>query len=225
MANMFEFRNSASKVASIGPDRLTFRSKGLGASVAKFAAPFVDRILKLNRKQGFFSLNDQVRHNGLKKVGRFNATDKPEVLRTMRGIPSAMVIALNGATEAFLQLLDNWQIRHADAAEKLHSCVEFALLKSGDTNVSLAIEESSNVSNIHRASNEKLANSEKARCPVERRGRVTPNQARAHALGVRREQVPTAKAKICSELHRNMQKSAEMTDSTMYMRVTDYIVW
>ena len=50
------------------------------------------------------------------------------------------------------------------------------------------------------------------------RGRVTPSQAGRKLPGVCREHVPPAKAKICSELHGNMQRSAETTDPVYSIR-------
>src|SRR6516164_8028916 len=43
------------------------------------------------------------------------------------------------------------------------------------------------------------------------RGRTIPNQAGLQSPGVRNEHVPPAEAKMCSELHGNMQRPAEMT--------------
>ena len=45
-------------------------------------------------------------------------------------------------------------------------------------------------------------------------GRAIPSQAggRERPLGVCNEQGPAPKGKVCSELHGNMQRSAEMTD-------------
>lgn len=49
------------------------------------------------------------------------------------------------------------------------------------------------------------------------RGRTIPSQAGGVQTtpGVCNEHVPTSKEKICSALHGNMQKSAEMTDSSI----------
>lgn len=43
---------------------------------------------------------------------------------------------------------------------------------------------------------------------------IIPSQAGEKSLGVCREHEPTAKAKMCSDLHGDMQRSAEMTDPT-----------
>lgn len=55
------------------------------------------------------------------------------------------------------------------------------------------------------------------------RGRVTPSQATAKAVGVCNEHVPTSKEKICSVLHGNMQSAAEMTapSGMLYFNLSD----
>ena len=68
------------------------------------------------------------------------------------------------------------------------------------------------------------------------RGRTIPNQAGLQSPGVRNEHVPPAEAKMCSELHGNMQRPAEMTgpddvshNSSLHHQVTacntDYIFY
>lgn len=57
-----------------------------------------------------------------------------------------------------------------------------------------------------------MANSVELRCPaLYKRGRTIPSQAGVLVtLGVCREHVPSPEGKICSELHRNMQRLTEM---------------
>lgn len=56
-----------------------------------------------------------------------------------------------------------------------------------------------------------LAKSGNSRCPA-REGTEGQSRTKQREIsGVRNEQVPAAKAKVCSELHRNMQRRAEMS--------------
>jgi hypothetical protein len=59
-----------------------------------------------------------------------------------------------------------------------------------------------------------VANSENTRCPAltSAEGQPRAKQAAVMPLGVCNEHEPPPEGKMCSGLHRNMQRSAEMTD-------------
>ena len=83
-------------------------------------------------------------------------------------------------------------------------------------NASLTIEETREVGVIyHRGSDQTLANSVKLRCPARKgaEGQPRTKQEAIEPPGVRNEQVPAPKGKVCSALHGNMQKAAETTVS------------
>jgi hypothetical protein len=60
-----------------------------------------------------------------------------------------------------------------------------------------------------------VVNSEKTQCQTYKSGRATPSQAGEKSLGVCNEHVPPSEEKICSELYRNVEKLAEMTNSVL----------
>src|SRR2546423_9982529 len=64
-----------------------------------------------------------------------------------------------------------------------------------------------------RAMNEKLAKSGDTRCPAQQgaEGQSRTKQFGVSQMGVRNEHGPTAKAMMCSELDRNVERAAEMT--------------
>lgn len=57
-------------------------------------------------------------------------------------------------------------------------------------------------------------NSEKTRCPARKgaEGQPRAKQLIVRSMGVCREQVLPPEGKVCSDLHRNMQRLAEMTN-------------
>jgi hypothetical protein len=67
-----------------------------------------------------------------------------------------------------------------------------------------------------------LAKSGELRCPVckNAEGQSRTKQSRLYEIGVCREQMPAAKAKVCSDLYGNIQRTAEMTVLAM-----SYVIW
>jgi hypothetical protein len=65
-----------------------------------------------------------------------------------------------------------------------------------------------------------MANSEKTRCPARKGAEGQPRAKQAVITqklpGVCNEHVPSAEAKMCSGLHRNMQRLAEMTSPAFH---------
>lgn len=62
-----------------------------------------------------------------------------------------------------------------------------------------------------------MANSGNIRCPARKgaEGQSRAKQAAVSLPGVCNEHVPSPEGKMCSELHGDMQRSAEMTDPEM----------
>ncbi len=220
---MLEIGNPLSKLTAVGPYIFSGFSHGARRTIAKLASPLIDRGLELKGKNGFLSFDHKIWQDISEKISSIDANDIPDMLRSPDRVSLAVIVTANRTAESFMEMLDDWKISHSNAAIKLHSGMQFVLFEGCDADITLAVEESGYIPNIHRASNEKLANSEKTPCPVERRGRVTPNQAEVKASGVRREHVPAAKAKICSELHGNMQRAAEMTAPLYVFISQEYI--
>ena len=224
---MLERSDPISKLNAVSPNGFAFR---VGVIVStELAFPLIDGLLKLKRKLDFLSFDDDVTLDAAKERRSKTAGNAPSVLWAVFGVSQAVVVAMAPTSKRFLQSVNDGFVGHSDIYVNLHPGMTFGadlvVIEGSDSHRALSVEQTSGVANVelHRALDEKLANSEKARCPAKRRGRVTPNQAGAMtALGVRREQVPTAKAKICSELGRNVERLAEMT-SQLRVFVTRHI--
>ena len=172
--------------------------------IAKFESVLVDAFLNLEGEFGFFFLDNEEGKNFSQECATALAADGPDKLRPPLGLSFGMVVNTQAAAESFGEHGNDRFMSHPDSYVDLTttvSAVRFLPLR--DTNVSLAIEETSNVSNIHNLVKiEKVANSVDTQ-----NGQYRAKQA--ERPGVCNEHVPPAKAKMCSELGRNVETLAE----------------
>ena len=159
------------------------------------------------------------------------ARNAPGVADAMIGIGSPpRCVSSYVATESLMNKLDCGCMAHAKRHGQLEASISLRAFRA-DTNGEMVnahgaftVEKASEILNVHeilQVRDEMMAKSEKARCPVERRGRVTPSQAVQKWAGVCNEQVPSSEEKICSGLHGNMQRQAEMTcPDTLYDNIS-----
>ena len=168
-----------------------------------------DVLLHQHRQFRISLFYDEVRINFLEKgIGDFVSAN-PSPSGSMVRLFDGLIHKMNSSAKFTCKCINNWFVAICKADRNDKS--SFTPPSYGD--VAVRVHQTGKVSNIHGAPLRMLANSEKT--PSRENGRATPNQAGVKTPGVRREQVPTAKAKICSELHRNMQTLAEMTKANV----------
>jgi hypothetical protein len=201
--------------------------------VTELVLPFVDGRLKLQRKLGFVSLDQQVGQDTAKESGGLLAGHGPDELIAVDWVSRAVAIDAQPASVGSLQGLDHRQVGHAYPHERLVTdVIASGLCPLRDADVALAVEKTGGVSVIE-CDDQSLSlgwdAGEFGGSPMpgpQGRGRVTPSQAgsRDWLPGVCNEQGPAAKAKACSELHGNVERSAEMTGpASCKHRTTDYM--
>ena len=186
----------------------------------------VDTGLQFESKFGFLFFDDEKRKDLPEHSTGTLTTGFAGELRSMVDVALGMIVDSKAAAELTVPCFDNLSVRHTYTSNDLPTDVVRGVASSdvGDPDVTLTVEQSSSVCNIHFSSlavNDMSANS----------GNTQNGQSRTkqgESLGVRREQVPTAKAKICSELGRNIETPAEMigghhvrADHSTYDALTD----
>lgn len=228
---MLQLRNTASEVRAFSEDFIASGVKGV--VMPELVLPFVNGGLQLQSKFGFFPLDDQVGQHTAQERGGYLAAHVPAKLIAPCWGSHAVTVDVQRASVGSLQSLNDGQVGHTYPPEQLVSDVHAVGLRPfGDTDEPFAVEQTGGVSVIEQ---DDLSLSfgwdvgEFGGSPMpgpKGCGRVTPSQAGGpdRLLGVCNEQGPTAKAKACSELHGNMQRSAEMTGpaTSCNQPITDY---
>ena len=205
---MLKCSNPISKLDTVGPNSLPFR---VGVVMpAKLVFPFFHGFLKFKRDIDFLSFDDDIRLYSFQERCRKSTCNAPRMLWAMDGVSLAVIVTVTPTAKCFLQSFNDWFMRHADHYVELHFGVTFfanPVVKGRDTNAALSVKQTCNIANVEfhrRALAEKSANSVDTQT-----GQYRAKQG--EIPGVCREHVPTPKGKICSDLHRNMQRLAEMT--------------
>jgi len=169
--------------------------------VAELVAPLVYGSLKLKSEADLLLLHDNVRTNREQEQLSVFGSRHPLVKATMPIFDSPLT--MDGASEFSLEPLQDSGMAVGDT--HLNDPVFGDVLAYAYAPI--GVEKSGSVSGIHfylQAANEKAANS----------GNTQNGQSRAkqdESPGMCREQVPPAKAKICSDPRRNTGRLAEMT--------------
>ena len=125
--------------------------------------------------------------------------------------------AIKVTAKTVMESLNGWQMGHINAGRNVvANMVRFAgNLLPEDVDVPLTVKNASHIVYVHsdlQVGKGMVANSENPRCPapvVGAEGQPRAKQATYQLLGVCNEQVPPTEVKICSELHRNMQRLVE----------------
>ena len=163
--------------------------------------------LQIQAKDRLLALNNEERKNLTQERASVLAFAIPHKLRAMVSVALGMIVDVKRSFELLSPSHDDRLVGHANSGNDLPANMRAVRLGvSSYSDVSLSVEQSSSVSKFHKSSSvvtDMSANS----------GNTQNGQSRtkqAERPGVRREQVPTAKAKICSELRRDTQTSTEM---------------
>lgn len=208
----FEIHEALINTLALGDYRFVIRM--FPKPIAKFEFELVDVGLQFDGKLNFVALDDQERLYSYKKIVGFSTCDVPAMLRTPIWMMFGMIVDVKASAEHLMKAIDNAFMRHANHYANLVSNV-IANLFSTDSNHSFSVEKARNVSDFHSVTScavtEKLANSVDTQCPARKSAEGQYRAKQGESLGVCREHVPTAKAKICSDLRRNTQRLAEMT--------------
>jgi hypothetical protein len=250
MYPMLQLGDCTEQFVPVGEYAVPFRVKA-SVGCAEFVSVFINRCLQLQSNLGFFFLDNKVRQDTAKERAAFLACYGPDPLVPVFWVAVIVAVNTDAAIESNLECVDHRNMRHPDSNMHVISGMRATGLSPlVNTDVALAVEKPGcvfvadyrdgfGVKNAHGSSlswdvGEVGGNPMPG--PVGR-GRAIPSQAGEGDSfpGACNEQGPTAKAKVCSGLHGNMQRSAEMTDpvdidiSDDYMcqqvtdRNTDYI--
>ena len=195
-----------SKVLPIGEDVGVVGMLPEAVSELKFVG--FDVRLQLQAQDRFLALYNEEWKDCIKKFAGFQTGRSPYELRSVFSVSLGMVVDVLLSAKLFVQGVYDRFIGHADSNANLPANMGgLRLLPNINAGVAFAIEQTSSISKFHDSSlvvADMSANS----------GNTQNGQSRtkqAARPGARREQVRTAKAKICSELRGNTQTLAEMT--------------
>jgi len=152
----------------------------------------------------------------------------PTKLDTILRVSQVMSVLVQMTAKFIIKHLYDGIVCHANSNSGVIAHMAFANLFE-DSSKAFAVKQASNVTIIQDSTpsgvNRMAANSEKTRCPaLNECGRATPSQAsRDKLLGVCNEHVLSSEEKICSELYRNVEKLAEMTNSANVLITYKYV--
>lgn len=185
---------------------------------AELMPVLVDTGLEFQSEADLIALDDAMWFDFTEEGGSHLAGHSPRELDAVCGVSQIVTVFVDGACICGTQLLDNGAVCHTDASKHLISDMEGTrFVPLGYPDPTLSVKKTGRVNVVHLSSQGSVgmvANSVDTRCPAERCGRAIPSQAGARlALGVCNEHVLPGEPKMCSALHGNMQKSAEMTGS------------
>ena len=191
------------------PPRKDFGVVGmLPEAIAELKFVGFDVRLQLQAKDRLISLDDEKRKNCVQELAGFQTGSTPPELCSMIRVAFGMVVNVGLSAKLFAEKLYDRLMGHTNSDANLVADVRgVRLIPSINAGDSLSIKQTGNVCDFHRhplVVTDMSANS----------GNTQNGQSRtkqAARPGARREQVPTAKAKICSELRGNTQTLAEMT--------------
>ncbi len=201
----------------------------------------IDVILQ---KQGHFdllTLDDGKRMDAAKESGGYLASYVPCELDAVIWPSEVMPVHTESASIFDLERFDDGAIVHANSDIQLVSDMSgIRFLPFSDANVSFSIEKTRDVSIVHKnllGCEWDVGEVGGHPMPGQKwRGRTIPNQASEQSLGVRNEHGPTPEGKMCSELCRNAETSAETIEAVdvyhgneIRQQVTDcntrYLFW
>ena len=167
----------------------------------------VNADLQCEGEFNFLSFDDKVRKDLTKHGASLLATSGPIELGSVVDVPFGVVVDVDISSKLALPILNDGSVGHTDSGNDLPADQFLAFDDSADTNATFTVKQSSSVSKFHKTSlavTDMSANSENTQ-------NGQPRTKQAERPGARREQVPTPKGKICSELRRNTETLAEMT--------------
>lgn len=155
----------------------------------------------------------------LTKEGKCLLTGKnARILNLMIWISLVMPVHVQAAPVGSVKLLNDRSVCHTNACKDLVSDMQRSgLFATAYADIAFTVKQTSGVTVIHMPSRGCWDDGEFGGNPMPglvqvRKGNTEPSR-QFRLPGVCREHVPSAEAKICSELHGDMQKLAEMTSS------------
>lgn len=213
---MLEFKQLALQFSPIRHYFLAFGM--LFILIAKPVSPQVDVGLEVKSDLSFVLLHDQLRADQSKEIGCAYTPQHPSINSSMLWVWSR--VDENIPAKFLADSFDDRSVTHTYPKREVESVVDRTLLLGSvfaDCHPTLTIKHSGDVLKTQHVlppsvTDRMLANSGDTPCPARKgaEGQSRTKQA-ATQPGVRNEHVPTPKGKMCSELGRNAERSAEMT--------------
>jgi hypothetical protein len=217
-------------------------SATFAATSSRFVRILVDMFLQSESKFDLVSFNHGERVNSTKEGDGYLTGPYARKLNPILWISLIVPVHVQAAAISNMQLLDNRSVCHANAYKDLVSHMDgirFSI--ASNAHVAFTVEQTSGVSVVHESSRDFWDDGEFGGHPMPgliqaRKGNTEPSR-QLRLSGVCNEHVPSAEAKMCSELHGNMQRLAEMVSPVfMYFHMrsiskqvtdcnTNYIHW
>jgi hypothetical protein len=197
-----------------------------GMTTCGFIRGGIDMSLQFKGGFNLFLLNHRMWVNATEEGSCDLTSHDARKLNLMSRISDVMSVHVQATAVSLVEVLNDRSVCHTNASENLVSDMQtLGFLPASNADIPFTVKKPSSVVVIHgslQGLNGMMANSEKTRCPA-RKGAEGQPRAKQGALvppGVCNEQVPSAEAKICSGLHGDMQRLAEMTSPTFMYFIT-----
>jgi hypothetical protein len=224
---VFKFLTAQEQGFSVSQDLLTVFAFVTGTSAFVVVRMLVNVILKNERGNNFGLFNDHIWFDLTEKLRSYLINSTPHKLGAVFGVAKFSTIAIKMATKLLMHRKHRWVVAHRYAsADVIPNMAPSHLLE--DVDVAFTVKQSGNVLNVHdlhkllQVGMRMLANSEKTRCPARKGAEGQPRAKQVKVSpGVCNEHGPTPEGKMCSGLHGDMQRLAEMTSpALMYHQFT-----
>lgn len=217
------------KALTIGKDGFPIRALGHVRPARRNVRVFINVILQRKGYVNFICLYDSVGTDDPKEGGCLLVGNSPS-----KELPVIGVLIVTSIVKVTFKLvvecLNRWVVTHIYSGRNVVANVVRLVLNLflKDVDKAFTIKDTSSVIKVHlslQVGIGMVVNSGKTQCPA-RKG--TEGQSRAKqvpnwTLGVCNEHVPPSEEKMCSELHGNMQRLAEMTNSSLVYLVVKSI--
>jgi hypothetical protein len=193
-------------------------SATFAATSSRFVRVLINVFLQSESKFDLVFFNHGERVNSTKKDYGYLTGPIARKLNPVLWISLIVPVHVQAAAISNMQLLDNRPVCHANTCVNLVSDMgRIGLSVMGYANVAFTVEQASGVSVVHESSRDFWDDGEFGGHPMPgliqaRKGNTEPSR-QLRLSGVCNEHVPSAEAKMCSELHGNMQRLAEMIQS------------
>jgi hypothetical protein len=217
---LFKSLTLLKKALAVCENNLSIFSLKHVVSAGRNIPVLVDMILKFQGDVSLGLLNDQIRPDDTKEVDCDLIAAAPHKLATVFGASEVSAVMVKVPTKLGVERFNCRQVTHGDTnGWVISNGITLCLLE--DVNVPFAVKETTRIVQVHftrlrQGLDRMMANSGKIPCPA-RKGAEGQSRAKQAVmpLGVCNEHVPSTEVKMCSELHRNMQKLTETISSVI----------
>jgi hypothetical protein len=182
-------------------------------------------VTKRKYQINFVTLHDHIGLNTAKERGYTLIVDAPTKLDAILMVTQIVPVLIEMPAKLIEEHLDDWVMCHANTNGRIIPNVLASCLFE-DASKAFTVKQASDIAIIHNITqgfDRMVANSEKTRCPARKgaEGQPRAKQVIISSPGVCNEHGLPPEGKMCSGLHRNMQRLAEMTNPAFFKPVTN----